>query len=238
MKDAINNTENAGQMMKAGKAFGGFVNLKPGFDVQETRNNGIEIVTSEIVPAYKTTSDVQMATWAISNGTKNPDAAMKLLNLMYTDPELVNLMIYGIKDKHYVETGDAANGQKIIDYPQGLDGNNTGYRPSSGWLWPNQTIGHVWNGNPANYWEVQTEFNKTARPSAAYGFTFDSSRVRNQMTATTNVVAKYHKALMNGMLDPETTLPVFQKELKAAGIDDIIAAKQSDLDKWAATHKK
>ncbi|RAV17718.1 ABC transporter substrate-binding protein [Paenibacillus contaminans] len=238
MKDAINNTENAGQMMKAGKAFGGFVNLKPGFDVQETRNNGIEIVTSEIVPAYKTTSDVQMATWAISNGTKNPDAAMKLLNLMYTDPELVNLMIYGIKDKHYVETGDAANGQKIIDYPKGLDGNNTGYRPSSGWLWPNQTIGHVWNGNPANYWEVQTEFNKTARPSAAYGFTFDSSRVRNQMTATTNVVAKYHKALMNGMLDPETTLPVFQKELKAAGIDDIIAAKQSDLDKWAATHKK
>lgn len=238
MKDAINNTENAGTMMKAGSAFGGFVNLKPGFDVQETRNYGTEIVVSEIVPAYKTTSDVQMATWAISNGSKNPEAAMKLLNLMYTDPELVNLMIYGIQDKHYVVVGEAANGQSIIDYPEGLDGTNTGYRPSSGWLWPNQTVGHVWNGNPADYWEVQTEFNNTAIESAAYGFTFDSSKVRNQMTASSNVVAKYHEALMTGMLDPEKTLPVFLQELKSAGIDDIIAEKQAQLDKWAAAQNK
>lgn len=237
MKDAINNTENVGTMMKAGKAFGGFVNLKPGFDVQETRNYGTEIVVSEIIPAYKTTSDVQMATWAISNGSKNPEAAMKLLNLMYSDPELVNLMIYGIKDKHYVEVGEASNGQSIIDYPEGLDATTTGYTPSSGWLWPNQTAGHVWKGNPADYWEVQTEFNNTAIVSAAYGFTFDSSKVRNQMTASTNVVAKYHEALMTGMLDPEKTLPAFLKELKAAGIDDIVKEKQAQLDKWAANNK-
>ncbi len=238
MKDAINNTENVGTMMKAGSAFGGFMNLKPGFDVQETRNYGIEIVVSEIIPAYKTTSDVQMATWAISNGSKHPEAAMKLLNLMYTDPELTNLMIYGIQDKHYVVVGDASNGQSIVDYPEGLDATTTGYRPSGGWLWPNQTIGHVWAGNPANYWEEQTEFNNTAIESAAYGFTFDSSKVRNQMTASSNVVAKYHEALMTGMLDPEKTLPVFLKELEAAGINDIIAEKQAQLDQWAAAQNK
>lgn len=237
MKDAINNTENTGTMMKAGSAFGGFANLKPGFDVQETRNYATEIVVSEIVPAYTTTSDVQMATWAISNGTKNPEAAMKLLNLMYTDPDIMNLLIYGIKDKHYVAVGEAANGQSIIDYPEGLDATNSGYPPGGGWIWPNQTIGHVWNGNPADYWEIQKDFNNTATRSAAYGFTFDSSRVRNQVTATSNVVAKYHDALMAGVLDPETTLPIFQKELKDAGIDDIIAEKQSQLDQWAAKNK-
>lgn len=237
MKDAINNTENVGTMMKAGSAFGGFTNLKPGFDVQETRNYATEIVVSEIVPAYTTTSDVQMATWAISNGSKNPEAAMKLLNLMYTDPDIMNLLIYGIKDKHYVTVGDAANGQSIIDYPEGTDASNSGYPPTGGWIWTNQTIGHVWNGNPADYWEVQKEFNDTAIRSAAYGFTFDSSRVRNQFTAASNVVAKYHDALMSGVLDPETTLPIFQKELKDAGIDDIIAEKQSQLDKWAADKK-
>ncbi|MCU6711405.1 ABC transporter substrate-binding protein [Paenibacillus sp. J5C_2022] len=238
MQDAINNTENSGTLMKAGSAFGGFVNLKPGFDVQETRNYGTEIVVSEIVPAYSTTSDVQMATWAISSGSKHPEAAMKLLNLMYTDPDVMNLLIYGIEDKHYVKVGDAANGQSIIDYPEGMDGSNSGYRPSGGWIWPNQTIGHVWNGNPEDYWEVQTEFNNTAIRSAAYGFTYDSSKVRNQVTATSNVVAKYHNALMTGMLDPEETLPIFQKELKAAGIDDIIKEKQAQLDKWAANRKQ
>ncbi|MFD0960045.1 ABC transporter substrate-binding protein [Paenibacillus chungangensis] len=238
MQDAINNTENTGTLMKAGSAFGGFANLKPGFDVQETRNYGTEIVVSEIVPAYSTTTDVQMATWAISSGSKNPEAAMKLLNLMYTDPDVMNLLIYGMEDKHYIKVGDAANGQSIIDYPEGMDGSNSGYRPSGGWMWPNQTIGHVWNGNPADYWEVQTEFNNTAIRSEAYGFTYDSSKVRNQVTATSNVVAKYHHALMTGMLDPEETLPVFQKELKAAGIDDIIKEKQAQLNKWAAEQKK
>lgn len=234
MSDAINNTENVGTMMKAGSAYGGFMNLKPGFDVQETRNYGTEIVTSEIIPAYITTSDVQMASWAISNGTKNPEAAMKLLNLMYTDADISNLLIYGIEGTHYTKVGDASNGQSIIDYPEGVDATTTGYRPSGGWIWPNQTIGHVWAGNPADYWEVQKEFNNTAKRSAAFGFTYDSSRVKNQVTAASNVVAKYHDALMTGALDPEKTLPIFIKELKSAGIDDIIAEKQAQLDAWAA----
>ncbi|MEG0691872.1 MAG: ABC transporter substrate-binding protein [Oscillospiraceae bacterium] len=234
MQDAINNTENTGTMMKAGTAFGGFVNLKPGFDVQETRNYGTEIVVSEIVPAYTTTSDVQMATWGISNGCKNPEAAMKLLNLMYTDPDIMNLLIYGIEGKHYTVVSEAANNQSIIDYPAGLDATTTGYRPSGGWIWTNQEIGHVWAGNPADYWDVEKEFNNTAIKSKAFGFTYDSQKVKNQVTACTNVVSKYHKALMCGAIDPEQTLPVFIKELNDSGIEDIIKEKQAQLDKWAA----
>ncbi len=237
MADGINNTENVGTMMKAGSAFGGFMNLKPGFDVQETRNYATEIVVSEIVSAYSTTSDVQMATWAISNGCKNPDAAMKLMNEMYTNPEVMNLLISGIEGEHYVVKGDAANGQKIVAYPDGVDASTSGYPTSGGWLWCNQAIGNVWEGNPADYWKIQTDFNNNAEKSAAFGFTYDSSKVRNQVTACTNVVAKYHDALMCGALDPETTLPVFNQELKAAGIDDIIAEKQSQIDAWSANNK-
>lgn len=71
---------------------------------------------------------------------------MKLLNLMYTDPVLENLMIYGIEGTHYVAKGDASNGQKIIGYPEGVDATTSDYRPSGGWLWCNQFIGHVWEG--------------------------------------------------------------------------------------------
>ena len=235
MQDAINNTEATGALMKSGAAFGGLTNLKPGYEVQETRNNGIEIVIAEIVPAYATTSDVQMATWAISSGCKNPEAAMKLMNVLYTDPEVVNLLIYGIEGTHYVAVGDAAGGQKLIDYPEGMDATTTGYRPSGGWIWCNQTVGHVWFGNDPDYWQEQTDFNNNAIRSSAYGFTYDSAKERNQVTAATNVVSKYHNALMCGALDPEATLPVFIQELKDAGIDDIIAEKQAQLDAWAAS---
>ena len=232
MADAVSNTESVGTMMGAGTAFGGFMNLKPYFNVQETTNYGTEIVVSEILPAFSCTSNVSMATWAIASSTKYPKAAMKLLNMMYTDPTLENLMIYGIEGKHYVVLGDAANGQKIIGYPEGIDATNTTYRPSGGWLWCNQFIGHVWTGNPADYWDVTREFNQTAIKSNAFGFTWDASNVRNQVTACTNVMQKYHQALMCGAVDPDETLPKFIQELKDAGIDAIVADKQAQYDEW------
>ena len=238
MADAVSNTESVGVMMQAGTAYGGFMNLKPYFNVQETTNYATEIVVSEILPAFSATSNVTMATWAIASSTKYPEAAMKLLNLMYTDPVLMNLMIYGIEGVHYVVKGDAANGQKIIGYPEGMDASTTTYRPSGGWLWTNQFIGNVWEGNPADLWDVTREFNNTAIKSNAFGFTWDSSRVRNQVTAATNVMNKYHKALMSGAIDPAEALPRFIQELKDAGIDDIVADKQAQYDAWRADNGK
>lgn len=234
MQDAVNVTENVGTLMGAGRAFGGFMNLKPGFDVQESRNYGVEIVSTEIIPAFTTTANVNMATWGIAGSTNYPEASMKYLNMMYTDSDFVNTYIYGIEDVHYKVIGEAANDQSIIDYADGLDATTSPYRPSGGWLWPNQHIGHVWAGNPAEYWENEMEFNNTAIKSMAFGFNFDPTPVRNEMTACTNVVNKYHKALMCGAVDPETNLPLFLDELSSNGIDRIIEEKQTQLNEWLA----
>lgn len=236
MADGASTTESVGVMMGAGTAFGGFMNLKPGFSEQETRNYGTEIVVSELVSEFSYTSRLNAVTWAISSACKHPEAAMKLLNLLYTDSELMNLLIYGIEGTHYVKVGEAAMGQSIIDYPEGLDINTTTYRPSGSWLWCNQYISHVWNGNPPDYWQSLKEFSENSEKSVAFGFSWDSSKVKNQLTACTNVVAKYHKALMCGSLDPDEVLPKFNEELKSAGIDDIIADKQAQLDAWLAVN--
>lgn len=238
MADGASTTESVGVMMGAGTAFGGFMNLKPGFDLQETRNYGTEIVVSELVSEFSYTSRLSAVTWAISSSCKHPEAAMKLLNLLYTDSELMNLLIYGLEGTHYVKIGDAAMGQSIITYPDGVDINTTTYRPSGSWLWPNQYISHVWEGNPADYWQSLKAFSENSEKSVAFGFSWDSSKVKNQLTACTNVVAKYHKALMCGSLDPEETLPKFNAELKSAGIDDIIADKQAQLDAWLEINGK
>lgn len=52
-----------------------------------------------------------------------------------------------------------------------------------------------------------------------------------------NVTAKYGPALQCGSLDPETTIPKFLDELKAAGADTIIAEKQRQLDDWLEANK-
>lgn len=54
----------------------------------------------------------------------------------------------------------------------------------------------------------------------------------NQVTACNNVVSKYDTALRWGVLDPAESLPEFIEALKSAGIDDIVAEKQAQLDQW------
>lgn len=236
--DAVNSTEVATTLLQNGTAFGYLTNLKPGYAEENTSALGIEIVVAEMLEPLATTNLVSRATWTISSGTKHPEAAMKTLNELYTNPELSNLYMYGIEGVHYevVDKGGVTNGQDIIDFANGLDSTTTGYRRSGTWLMPNQFIGHVWNGNAPDYWDVTREFNEDAIKSKAFGFTYDSLNVNNEVTAATNVVAKYHKALMCGALDPAETLPKFNSELKNAGIDEIVAEKQAQLDAWLAEY--
>ena len=46
-----------------------------------------------------------------------------------------------------------------------------------------------------SYWDATKTFNEESQKSAAFGFSFDATQVANEITACTNVVNKYHKAL-------------------------------------------
>lgn len=77
--------------------------------------------------------------------------------------------------------------------------------------------------------------NENAEKSLALGFQFDSSKVADQITACTNVVAQYYTPLMYGEVDIDSTLEEFNKQLYAAGLQDIIDEKQAQLDAWLAS---
>lgn len=235
--DAVNTTETATTLMTAETAFGNFSNLKPYYAEENTSALGYEIQTVELIEPLATTDRVTMALWSIAGSTKHPEAAMKMLNALYTDSEIGNLYMYGVEGKHYqvIEAGAVSNGQDVIDFIEGQDATTTTYRKSGTWLTPNQFIGDIWGtALPKDYWDATKTFNNESQKSAAFGFTFDATPVINEVTACTNVVNKYHKALVCGALDPETTLPKFNQELKDAGLDIIITEKQAQLDAWLA----
>lgn len=102
------------------------------------------------------------------------------------------------------------------------------------WIWPGAFSTPVWEPYPEDYWKQIEDFNNTALRSKALGFVPDTSAITNEITACTNVVAKYNASLMTGAVDIDENLPKFQEELRAAGIDKIIETKQSQYEEWLA----
>ncbi|WP_287715039.1 DUF3502 domain-containing protein [Blautia sp.] len=96
---------------------------------------------------------------------------------------------------------------------------------------------HIWEGDSPDIWEETKKENESALKSKAFGFTYDSTQVANELAALTNVKAQYAAALGSGSVNPEEVLPKFNEELKKAGIEKVIQTKQEQLDKWLAENK-
>lgn len=229
--DAVNTTEGYDEYFNSGIGFGTFTSFKAGFEAEDTRKCGTEIVVVQMENGapHSTTSMVN-ASWCIANNSKNPEKAMQMLNLMYTNSEISNLLINGIEGRHW-QFADEENG--IITYADGVDASTTDY-PVVGWSWPNEQITYVWEGDDPDVWNQLNAFNASAVSSPAKGFVWDNSSVLNEVTACNNVIAKYRAGLLTGCLDPETTIPQMNAELSDAGLDTIIAEKQAQLDAWLA----
>jgi putative aldouronate transport system substrate-binding protein len=231
-KDGATNKEVEFTAVKAGKAFAYGESMKPGFSNQETRNTGFPMVSLELTKPFTTTGDTTSAMFGISRTSKDPERAMMFLNLLYTDKHLLNLLDWGIEGKHYVKVSDT-----IIDYPQGVDAASVGYNLNQPWMFGNQLNSFIWKTEDPDIWDQYKKFNDSAQKSPALGFVFNPEKVKNEVAATQNVVNEFNGGLITGTVDPDVYIPKFVAKLKAAGMDKIIAEKQSQLDEWAKTKK-
>ncbi len=231
MPDATTTTENN---LLTAAGFAMFENWKPGKELEVYKGNNQPVYFMKLHKPIKHTAIPNGNSWVIPYSTKHPEEAMKLWNLMFTDSEVSNLFINGIEGKHWA-WADADH--KMITTPEGVDPNASGYS-SMDWAWPNQQITPVWVGaEDPDLWSKLNEFNNGGVASPAMGFVWDSSSVMNQVTSCQNVVSSYKNALLWGSIDPEENLPKYIAELKAAGIDEIIAAKQAQLDEFLKNKK-
>ncbi|MEK3714336.1 ABC transporter substrate-binding protein [Paenibacillus sp. FSL R7-0333] len=226
------NSESAVSLIKAGKAFSSITNTKPGVEAEIERSTGKPMTVIELVSPYSTTNNINNL-WYVPHNSEKPERAVQVLNEMYTNPELANILIYGVEGKNYV-VKDEAKG--LIDYPEGMDAGNKTYNVDP-WAWPNELISHVWASDSPTVWEDTLKFNEEAIKSVAKGFVWNNTKVLPEIAAVNNVLSKFVNALDCGDLNPEEVLPRFEKELKSAGIDTIIAEKQAQLDAWLAQKK-
>lgn len=191
---------------------------------------GDDIVGTNLGERLITTGNVSTYLWHITSFSQNKEAAMRVLAAFYTDSRLDCLLGNGIEGENYVVNEDGT-----LAFPEGKNNTNCGWTGmGASYNLPNSSGCPVWYYQPTNFWELQLDSNAEAKPSLALGFNFDSTPVADQITACTNVYSQYYLPLINGEVDIDEVLPVFQQALHDAGIDDIIAEKQAQLDAWLA----
>ena len=229
-KDAATTEDNNYMFVKNDIAFAYFFAAENSTYMDTVAQSGYDMTVIKIASAPVSTSTVNAIDWTIPVTTREPEAAMKFLNLMYSNKEIVDLLNYGIEETHYVVQEDGT-----YNFPEGVDSNNAGYYINMTWEICNQYLAGLWDGSNPDTREISAKDNENPLLSPLIGFVADSTGLENEITAVTAVYNEYYKGLNCGILDLETELPAFNEKLKGAGIDKMVDSAQAQLDEWYAS---
>ncbi|MDR3334591.1 MAG: ABC transporter substrate-binding protein [Treponema sp.] len=232
-KDMATSPSNATEYMAAGRLFSTMAGYG-GAEIHVTVGmaTGKNIGSKWVAPFYFDSSAMSLAT-VIASTTKVPEAAMKMMNILYTDAFVTNTILYGIEGTDYVKVDE-----HHWKYPEGKDGNTVAYTAAySTGIMGSEKLQLQPQG--MNYDDVLLKLrqNREVKHSPYFGFVFDASPVTSELAALANVYSQYIPGLVCGSLDPDTAIPQFNAALKSAGIDRVIQAKQTQLDAWISANK-
>lgn len=209
----------------SGQVLGCLVQGHEIFASQTSKYGAANVSYIPMTEASYTASNASRLGYAIPTASAYPKQDMALLNLLYTDTYVANLLMYGIEGLHYIRSTDDP---ETVCYPDTQAPEH--YSGMSPWSYCNQYIADRWEAYPAGIWDRVEKANLSAIRSPAVGFSFDSAPVARSYQNCTAIVSAVLPLLLAGIEDPESSLPSFQQALKDAGIDEVITEKQRQLD--------
>ncbi len=223
MGDALSNQEMGINMIQAGTAF----SCLSGRSI-EVPPEGVTEVT--MVDFWIPGANLYSFTYGINSLSEHPEEAFRALEALYIDSDIQNILVNGIKDVHYVDNGDGT-----CSYPEGVTSSTSTYGVGvQSWTLPFENGDVLVNTmlGGSDYYARVKELNDTAPHSKMAGLVLDLDKmgIKDEYAACSAVVDKYYYGLLNGVLDPETTLPLAHQEMVDNGIDKILEAKQKALD--------
>ena len=227
--DAANADENNYMYVSSGKAFSYFFAAENSTYMDTVAQSGYEMTVVRVSSAPVSTSTVNTLNWVIPVTAREEEAAMKFMNLMYSNGEILDLLNYGQEGVDYVVGDDG-----VYKFAEGKDMNNSGWFVNLSWEFGNQYLTGLWDGADPNTREISRKDNENPVLSPLLGFTSNSEGLENQITAVSNVYNEYTRGLNCGVLDVETVVPEFRTKLASAGMADIVAQVQQQLDEWLA----
>jgi len=160
----------------------------------------------------------------ISKNSKYPDRCLKVIEKLMTDKDCYDLFQYGILGREY----DVTDGKVQQPANYNADKDAGGF---AGWALRTDALNIPQATEDPRRYTLNDEWNKTAIDNPYAGFSFDSSSVSSQLSAIANVDSQLGIQILLGETkqDPKDAVAEYQKELKSAGIDDVIKAVNEQL---------
>ncbi len=164
---------------------------------------------------------------AIPVSSENPVKAMKYINLMHSDTELLDMMLFGVPEEMWKFAEDGR--VEVID-PQWYGAHG------GAWTLGDVSLQHASTNEDPDKNRLLIEYSADAVMHPSLGFRYIvPAELESQWAAVNNVQDAMNRALLTGSVDPATALPQYITDLKNAGLDDIKADVQAQYDAWKAT---
>jgi putative aldouronate transport system substrate-binding protein len=206
---------------------------KPGNDVESRTAYGWDFVSKNLTdPLILDTAGVTATMNGICATSKQPQAAMRVLELFNTDTEVYNLLARGIEGVHWVWEDEA---QRIIRYPEGVTAETSTYDPNTDWMFGNQFNAYYRSADQVGAWEATKQMNDTAFPSVALGFVVDREPIKTEIAQVSAILDELGEPIGNGFVAYDEAAPDLIAKLNDAGAQTIIAEVQRQLNDWAAS---
>ncbi len=212
-----------------GTLFSYFIQYAPGTaeSLSASCGHGVEFVPL-MSPLFETRSALG-GLMAISSSCEHPDKALAFINLLNTDEYVGTLIRHGIEGVHYT-----AVGEHQVDKTMGGTLTNSGYDYTYGWQF-GTPFNQKWDiSYPTNIEELFEAYNASAVIAPNTGFSFQTDSVEPQLSALSNVIAKYAPSLETGSVDPGQYIPEFLDALQANGVDQVLQEVSAQLDVFHA----
>lgn len=204
---------------------GGACNINESQKTSVGAKYDFEVGWSEMVKPVITNSNVTEYMWGIASSCERPDKAMDLLNYMYKDPRVCNIIKYGLEGVNYdfAEGSDkivVSNGSYLEQFFIGGDTKEM----------------LVFSPATDDYLEKCEQMEQEATVSPLLGYLFDDTDFQTESAIIYSTILEYLPGLQNGIYNSEeetlAAIDEFNSKLESAGINDVIAANQEQLDEW------
>ena len=221
LRDAPMNKESAGVWMASGLAFGSFAQLDR-YTVRELAYAlDIPLECAVLDGAFYGESGTDMS-FTIYAYTENVDLCLQLLRLIYTDPEILRMCVYGQEGIDYILSGAGA----VVPAPETARADRY-----INWCWA------LRDSVPPPVAETDPDWYASAATGGeGDAFFFDNRKVSGEIYQCSEVLEKYFGALCAGMIDAEEGIAMMEEELALANISAVKRELERQRESWPRTN--
>ena len=181
---------------------------------------GYPIVTMAASTPWVTNTSAQGGIMAVNAKTPYQEEALTFLTAVNLDPEVRNLLNYGISGVHYSLTDNdqvhvLSDRYRGVPYTQG-----------------NWFILKTMEGEEKDKWKNYQIYNDQAKSSCLLGFEPDLRQFTQAVNQVSQVYLRYDNALLTGSVDPDEYRAKALTQMTLAGEETVRRELQRQVDHW------